>query len=336
MAGDATLTFEISPAARGGLPPGLDSQQLQAAFALAAELHCCYEVRTLAQCVAEHLGALIKADNWRMNFTPTAVRAACSSDQMEIEAPDAPPAFNSAAPVTIRNLRSDNGYTLSVSLLFQGQPLGALEGARHSRTRPFSSNEEAVLLALAPYVAHALARTQRLHELSALSYTDELTRLYNGRYLQQRLVEEIKRARRNGAPVTALFFDLDDFKQINDEHGHLVGSQVIAECGAVVTSVVRETDIVARYGGDEFVVILPETNQEHSEIVAERIRRTLAEHHFHGGRNLRLSLHASFGAACYPVHARYPQELLALADAAMYEAKAAGKNRVCYAPAPSE
>jgi diguanylate cyclase (GGDEF)-like protein len=229
------------------------------------------------------------------------------------------------------------GATLSVSLVVNGQTLGALEGQRGgAAARAFSADEEALLVALSPYIAHALARTQRLSELEQLSFTDELTRLYNARYLRQRLVEEIKRARRNGSCLTALFLDIDDFKLVNDEHGHLVGSHVLAECGQVLAAAVRETDLVARYGGDEFVVILTDTDLEHADIVVERLRAKLAGHPFNGGRKLRLDLCASFGVAAYPAHAKTPQELLAHADAAMYAAKAAGKNCVRYATLGSQ
>jgi two-component system cell cycle response regulator len=129
-----------------------------------------------------------------------------------------------------------------------------------------------------------------------------------------------------------MFLDLDDFKAVNDRHGHLVGSHVLMEMAAVILSSVRDTDVVSRYGGDEFVVILPETGDDQAARVAERVRERIGAHAFTGGRNLRLRLTASFGVACFPTHANSPQQLVAAADAAMYEAKAARKNCVRLAP----
>ena len=141
----------------------------------------------------------------------------------------------------------------------------------------------------------------------------------------------MKRARRYGSLVSAFFLDLDDFKQVNDRHGHLVGSHVLMEMAAVILSSVRDTDVVARYGGDEFVVVLPETDLEMGLKVAERVRERIASHEFTGGRALRLRLTASFGVASFPAHAQSPQRLIARADTAMYEAKAARKNCVRFA-----
>ena len=126
--------------------------------------------------------------------------------------------------------------------------------------------------------------------------------------------------------MAALFLDLDDFKRVNDAHGHLAGSHVLMEMAAVILSSIRDTDAVARYGGDEFVIVLPDTQIELAGTVAERIREKIAHHHFSAGRNLKLSLTASFGVAAFPEHASSPQQLIACADTAMYEAKAANKN----------
>lgn len=125
-----------------------------------------------------------------------------------------------------------------------------------------------------------------------------------------------------------MFLDLDDFKRVNDAHGHLVGSHVLMEMAAVILSSIRDTDAVARYGGDEFVIVLPDTAMELAGTVAERIRSRIAQHCFNGGRNLKLSLTASFGVAAFPQHASSPQQLIACADRAMYEAKASSKDCV--------
>jgi diguanylate cyclase (GGDEF)-like protein len=207
--------------------------------------------------------------------------------------------------------------------------LGVLEGIRERSG--FKKSDAALLDALSLPVASALANAVRIGEAERLSQTDDLTKLHNARYLRQFLLNEIRRARRYGSSVAALFLDLDDFKQVNDAHGHLAGSHVLMEIAAVVLSSIRDTDAVARYGGDEFVIVLPDTEIELAGTVAERIREKVASHFFHAGRNLKLTLTASFGVAAFPEHASSPQQLIACADTAMYEAKAANKNCVRFA-----
>src|SRR5262249_27790598 len=128
---------------------------------------------------------------------------------------------------------------------------------------------------------------------------------------------------------------LDDFKRINDLHGHLVGSHALMELAAVILPSVRDTDCVVRYGGDEFVVILPETGIDEAVQGADRIRAKIAQHPFTGGRGLSIALTASFGIAGFPQHALSPQQLISCADAAMYGAKAAHKNCVRVMTEPS-
>jgi diguanylate cyclase (GGDEF)-like protein len=214
--------------------------------------------------------------------------------------------------------------------------MGVLEVVREGvKARSFTKAGTRLLEALALPLAAALGNSLRIAEAERLSQTDDLTKLHNARYLRQFLLGEVRRARRYNSIVAALFFDLDDFKLVNDVHGHLVGSHVLMEMATIILSSVRDTDVVARYGGDEFVVILPESNVESAAFVAERVRRKIERNSFTGGRGLRLQLTASFGVATFPEHAQSPQQLVANADAAMYEAKAAGKNCVRFASRPS-
>lgn len=184
---------------------------------------------------------------------------------------------------------------------------------------------------LAVVIGWAMRNARRIADAERLSQTDDLTSLRNARYLRDYLLSEIKRARRYGASVAVLFLDLDNFKSVNDEHGHLVGSHVLIEVAGAIADSVRDTDTVARYGGDEFVVVLPETDTERALQVAERVREGLARESFTGGRGLQLSLTASFGVGSFPMNAQSAQQLLETADQAMYEAKSERKN--CVRPA---
>jgi diguanylate cyclase (GGDEF)-like protein len=172
-----------------------------------------------------------------------------------------------------------------------------------------------------------------LKRSEALSVTDDLTQLYNSRYLNQVLRREAKRASRSGRPLSLLFMDLDGFKSINDTHGHQAGSRALVEAAAVIRRCARETDVVARFGGDEFAIILPDTGSEGAAAVGHRVRERVAENLFLETSGLRLRLTASVGVATLPDVAASAEELVRAADMAMYQVKDSGKNGVRIAQA---
>ena len=174
----------------------------------------------------------------------------------------------------------------------------------------------------------ALDSALTLKRVEALSVTDDLTRLYNARYLNMALRRETRLAQRAGRPLSLLFIDLDGFKSINDSHGHLAGSRALVEAGTVVRLSARETDIVARFGGDEFALVLPDTGSQGALAVGERIRERIARHGFLAAEGLDIHLTASIGAATFPDVATTPDELVQAADAAMYRVKDCGKNGI--------
>lgn len=337
------------------LPAKLNTKSLRAAFDLVSSLHFISDQGGAAHTALAGLENLISADRWTIylisdsipveasGLEPVAVRK--YGDQTDPLDDDwrqfllnepLPPlgsesksARQAAAGMgTIKKKERDH-YVVAVPLICGERILGVLELIREGKyARSFRKSEVALLDALSGPVASALANAVRIAEAERLSQTDDLTKLHNARYLRQFLLNEIRRARRYGSSVAALFLDLDDFKRINDLHGHLVGSHVLMEMAAVILSSIRDTDAVARYGGDEFVIVLPDTGTELAGSVAERIREKIAGFQFTGGRRLKLSLTASFGVAAFPQHASSPQQLIACADTAMYEAKAARKNCV--------
>jgi len=167
------------------------------------------------------------------------------------------------------------------------------------------------------------------HErLQKLTITDDLTNLYNFRYLRQYLGFEIKRCLRYNKTLSLLFTDVDNFKDVNDTYGHLVGSAVLCELGQLFNKMVRDTDVIVRYGGDEFVIILPDTSLEGARVIAERLRERVEKFRFKGGRNLQIQLTVSIGIASCPDHSITAEELLQKADAAMYAAKDDSKNNI--------
>lgn len=191
------------------------------------------------------------------------------------------------------------------------------------------AEDRLVLQAVASELVVAVENSQLYKLTKRLSITDELTGLFNYRYLQQRLDDEIERARRYGRSLSMLMLDADDFKKYNDTHGHVAGDIALAEIGTVLHAAVREIDVVCRYGGEEFAVLLPETDAEGAFVVAEKVREAVASHSFldaDGNRGVRLTV--SIGLATYPASAADREELLRQADDALYNAKTTGRDRV--------
>jgi two-component system, cell cycle response regulator len=228
---------------------------------------------------------------------------------------------------------------IALPLVGREQTIGALIGVdrQPSRQTPrLRGSVRAGLASLLAPAALALENAMLLQRAEALSVTDDLTRLYNSRYLNHVLRRETKRASRSGRPLSLLFIDLDGFKSINDTHGHLFGSRALVEAATVIRGSARETDVVARFGGDEFALILPDTGAEGAYAVGERIRERIADHIFLTGEGLTIRLTASVGVATLPDVAASADELVHSADAAMYLVKARGKNGIQAAVDPAD
>lgn len=205
------------------------------------------------------------------------------------------------------------------------------------RLERMGAEDRLVLQAVASELVVAVENSQLYKLTKRLSITDELTGLYNYRYLQQRLDDEIERARRYGRSLSLLMIDADDFKRFNDTYGHIAGDEALAEMSQVFRSAVREIDIVCRYGGEEFSVILPETDAEGAFVVAEKIREAVAAHSFADADARRVvSLTVSIGLATFPSGAGDQETLLRLADDALYSAKNTGRDRVRASVAPTQ
>ncbi len=362
VTGELKLPDVVDPPAEGSsrlLPSKMKSAAVRAAFDLVASLHFVGDQASAARAALAGLVPLVDVDRWTIylfsdstgpdgavleavaSLNPAEQPTANHNDDWRrilLREESLPIGIESRAARlagsgmgTIRK-KEQGEFLIAVPLVCGERILGVLEGARKKSS--FSKSEVAVLNALSLPVASALANAVRIGEAERLSQTDDLTKLHNARYLRQFLLNEIRRARRYGSSVAALFLDLDNFKTVNDAHGHLAGSHVLMEMAAVILSSIRDTDAVARYGGDEFVIILPDTQIELAGTVAERIREKISTHEFNAGRNLKLSLTASFGVAAFPLHASSPQQLIASADTAMYEAKAANKNCIRFSSAP--
>ena len=216
---------------------------------------------------------------------------------------------------------------LCAPLVSRGRTIGVLELINKLEGR-FTRADLELMLTLVEPCAIALENAILFQRTEQLTITDDLTKLFNSRYLNLYLGREIKRCKRHGIPLSVIFLDLDGFKGINDQYGHLAGSGTLTEVGAVLAEGVRESDILARYGGDEFVVVLPETPASGALVIAERLRRAIEENHFLQVQGLSARISASFGIAAYPDHALTPESLIQKADQAMYRVKEREKNGI--------
>jgi len=236
-------------------------------------------------------------------------------------------------PVLERDLARDHHYIEDMRLLEEGirsyvllplatrgHAIGVLGlGSR----QPDGYDQETLtrLQLLANAVALGLENLRLFERAKELSITDELTPLYNGRFFRQMLDREIKFADRYKTPVSIVFIDLDRFKPVNDQFGHLRGSRALREVGFLLRAAVRETDYPARFGGDEFVVLLPQTDAESARGLAERVRTCIEEHVFLQEEGFDIRLGASIGIATCPDDGRSRDALVKAADERMYRDK---------------
>jgi len=217
---------------------------------------------------------------------------------------------------------------LCAPLKIRNRVLGVIELVNISGDGTFTDDDLQLLGAVADFAAIAIDNASNYRRVSELVVTDDLTGLHNARHFHELLEYEIERCRRYKSQVSLLFFDLDFFKKVNDRYGHLVGSRMIAEVGYLVKRHIRSSDRAARYGGDEYVIVLPNTGKQGALAVANNLLERLRSHPFLTDSNERVAITASCGVATFPDDAIDRTSLIRSADSAMYEAKESGRDLV--------
>jgi two-component system, cell cycle response regulator len=182
------------------------------------------------------------------------------------------------------------------------------------------------LESVADICANSIQNAHYLQRVKQLAYLDGLTGIFNRRFFELRIIEEIDRARRYGTGMAVVMADIDHFKQLNDEFGHLLGDEVLRQVSSLFHQQLRKIDVVCRYGGEEFAILLTQTNDQQALTIAEKLRRMVAEWQFPG---VPRTVTISAGIAALPTQGKTRDELIRAADNGLYAAKQAGRNRVC-------
>jgi len=217
---------------------------------------------------------------------------------------------------------------MCIPLVSFGQTLGVLMLERDV-VGSFQESDVKSLEAVADICATAIQNSHYVERVKQLAYLDGLTGIFNRRFFELRILEEIDRARRFNTGMAVLMVDIDQFKRLNDEFGHLLGDEVLRQVSSMFHQQLRKIDVVCRYGGEEFAILLSQTNPQHALGVAEKLRRLVETWQFPG---VPRSVTISAGVATFPDHGTSRDELVKSADAGLYAAKQGGRNRVLLGP----
>ena len=221
---------------------------------------------------------------------------------------------------------------ISIPLILKNEPVGALNISDKSTGEAFNEDDLKIIKIFAAHAVNVMERVElyeRSKEMEQVLITDHLTGVLNRRYLYERVTEEITRAERHNHEISLMMIDVDDFKNYNDQNGHLAGDDALRSVAAIFRDTVRTIDFVARYGGEEFTVVLPQTSLQEAVTIGERLRKEVEKFYFPYEEKQPLGKFTiSIGLATYPKDGKTIKELIDAADKALYRAKAGGKNRL--------
>jgi diguanylate cyclase (GGDEF)-like protein len=215
----------------------------------------------------------------------------------------------------------------AVPLISKGKVLGVIELVNTDKLKD-NGKQLQLLSALADFAAIAIENARFVSKVRELTIIDDVTGLYNSRHLHSLLETEISRSVRYDAPFSLIFMDLDYFKMVNDTHGHLIGSRLLGMVGHMLRYNLRTIDWALRYGGDEFILILPQTGKPEALLVCRRLRKALNDAVFFEKEGLNIHIAASWGIATYPDDANDKEGMIKLSDQSMYLVKRSGRNGI--------
>lgn len=227
---------------------------------------------------------------------------------------------------------AETASRMCIPLVSFGQTLGVL-ALDSEKADAFRDGDQQSLESVADICATAIQNAHYVERVKQLAYLDGLTGIFNRRFFEMRIMEEIERARRYKSGMAVIMADIDEFKRLNDEFGHVLGDEVLRQVSSVFHQQLRKVDVVCRYGGEEFGLLLTQVNAEQAEAVADKLRKTIAAWQFPG---VPRTVTISAGVAMFPEHGTTRDKLVRAADTALYAAKQAGRNRICLASAVSK
>jgi diguanylate cyclase (GGDEF)-like protein len=216
---------------------------------------------------------------------------------------------------------------LCLPLISLGETIGVL-AVESAQPYAFNPAEAQPLESVADICAAAIQNARYFERVRALAYVDGLTGIFNRRHFESKIAEEIERAQRYENELAVIMIDIDHFKKLNDEFGHLLGDEALRQISAIFVQNLRKFDHACRYGGEEFAILAPQTSGEHAMMVAEKLRKVVEGWSFPG---VPRPVTITAGVSSYPANGRTRDELVKAADDALYQAKQAGRNRVMLA-----
>lgn len=331
----------------------MHEQSMMACMELGKAVTATLHLEKILDIIFEHLNKTIKAKNWtlflldpinqELRFEVVAGLQNRSLAKVRIKLGEgvAGTVAQTGEPILVPDVSTDPRFSKKIDdmtgfvsrslvclpLKIQDAVIGVIEVVNPEEDFLFDEQAMPALSIIADFVAIAIANARSHRDMEALTYTDDVTGFYNTRFLHKELETMIGKERR----VSLVFMDLDNFKKVVDTHGHLMASQTLGEVAAVMNSQLKESDALVRYGGDEFVVILPDQGKDAARGKVERIRAAIESAVFLEDAGLNVRVTASFGIASYPGDADSKKALLHLADESMYRSKEGGKNKVTVA-----
>jgi diguanylate cyclase (GGDEF)-like protein len=311
-----------------------------------------YDMETLLKAVLERISIIIPARNWslllldqktdELYFAVTVGLDLATLKEIRLKVGEgiAGTVAQTGQPTFIADARHDPRFSpkvdkvtgfetrsiIALPLHMRGQVVGVFEVVNVENEDFFREKYLPLLHILADYVAIAVDNVRNLQRLQARTFIDEVTGFYNTRYLAAKLDQFMKETLPHGGEISVVFLDLDNFKGIVDSHGHLKGSKVLSEVARALNSVLGPEDSLVRYGGDEFIILLPRRSQAETLELVQRLRLTLNKTRFLVDEGINLSLTASYGIATMPQDAHNKESLLLIADRAMFRCKGKGKD----------
>jgi diguanylate cyclase (GGDEF)-like protein len=217
---------------------------------------------------------------------------------------------------------------MTLPIMSRGSVLGLLVFYTQENENPLGEEQFKTVETFSDYLSIAVENASNFQKVRELTVTDDLTKLYNSRYLHLVLERELARSERYQEQFSLVFIDLDNFKKINDSSGHMAGSLILKEFGDFLVRAIRISDIAIRYGGDEFVLVLPNTSKNEAVQFVTRARETLNQSVFLKSRGLSIKCTASFGISSFPEDGRSVDQLISAADKAMYMVKRGSKDGI--------